>query len=102
MPIPAVLEMLKKIEEIHTRKGRDYAAAENPFENFERSATVTSWFKFEEDKVFATFISTKLARLATLLNSGAKPNNESIDDSFLDLATYCILWYAAYKDSEQI
>lgn len=97
MPIPAVLEMLNKIEEIHSRKGKDYAAAENPFENFERSATVISWFKLEEDKVFATLISTKMAKLATLLNSGDKPMNESIEDSFIDLATYCILWYAAYK-----
>lgn len=93
--IPEVIEMLNRINEIHQRKNEDYAA--QPFENFIRSAALASWFKFDSDKSFVVLIGTKLARLATLLNKGVIPNNESVDDSFLDLATYCILWAAYYQ-----
>lgn len=95
MAIPEVLDILKSIEDIHKKKNEDYAADGKPFENFERSADVASWFSNASDKPFVVLIATKLARLATLL-TGRKPNNESIDDSFLDLCTYCILWWASY------
>jgi len=36
-------------------------------------------------------IATKVARLGVLLNSDKKPNNESIEDSVLDLANYSVL-----------
>lgn len=93
-PIPSVIEMLRNIEEIHRKKNEDYAATGSPFENFERSAQVAEWFNDPIDKPFVVLIATKLARLATLLNKEQGPNNESIEDSFLDLATYCILWSA--------
>ena len=31
---------------------------------------------------------------------GKAPNNESIDDTFLDLITYCALFYAYWKEQE--
>jgi len=101
MPIPEVIQLLEKIKTIHEKKNQDYAAPGKDFENFERSAEIASWFDKEIDKAFTILIGTKLARLATLLNADnaglAKPNNESIDDSFLDLATYCILWGSNYQ-----
>jgi len=94
--IPEVVEMLDRIKLIHSKKNEDYTSV-NPFDNFQRSAMVSEWFNNRYDKVFVTLISTKLARLATLLNSTKAPNNESVEDSFLDLATYCILWSAFNK-----
>lgn len=94
--IPGVMTLLNKIASTHEKKNEDYAASDNQFENFEHSALVSSWFKQDIDKAFVTLITTKLTRLATLLNSDKPPNNESIDDSFLDLATYSILW-GAYR-----
>ena len=94
--LPEVIEMLDKIKQIHAKKNEDYASV-NPFDNFQRSAVVSEWFNNRFDKVFVTLIATKLARLATLLNSDKQPNNESVEDSFLDLATYCILWSAFNK-----
>lgn len=100
--IPEVIALLDKIRTIHEKKNSDYAAVNSPFENFERSAKLSSWFNSDADKSFVVLIGTKLARLATLLNDkNKKPNNESIDDSFLDLATYCILW-GAYHQNKQI
>lgn len=97
MSIPEVMSILDKIKTIHEKKNADYAAIGSPYENFTRSAELQSWFANSIDKSFAVLVGTKLARLSTLLNSGNEPNNESIEDSFLDLATYCILWSAYHQ-----
>ena len=94
--IPQFIELLEKMREIHIKKNKDYAAASNPFENFERSAYLMDWFTNGVDRSFVSLIATKLARLATLLNKTEGPENESIEDSFLDLCTYCTLW-ASYR-----
>lgn len=94
--IPEVLEILEKIKSIHDKKNEDYAGT-HPFDNFIRSATISEWFNNRYDKAFVVLIGTKLARLANLLNSSKEPNNESVEDSFLDLSTYCILWAAFHK-----
>lgn len=95
------VELLDKMKLVHNRKSSDYAAINSPFENFDRSSWLASWFKNDIDKTFAVLIGVKLARLATLLGKVSKPNNESIADTFLDLANYCTLWaaYHAQKDS---
>lgn len=95
--IPEVERILNQIRTIHSKKNEDYSANSKPFENFDRSTEIMSWFEYNGHKSFVWPIATKLARLATLLNSKKKPNNESIEDSFLDLVTYCVLWWAFYK-----
>ena len=40
----------------------------------------------------------KIARLTNLINNNKTPNNESIDDSFIDLIGYSKLAYCNYKD----
>lgn len=87
-------DILARIQAIHTRKNHDYAQDGNPFSNFERAAELASWFKHEHDKVFVTMLGIKLARLAELTSSGKTPNNESVDDTFLDFCTYGVLWMA--------
>lgn len=72
-------------------KRADYSDKEI-HQNFERSELVVSWFKEDIDKVYVTLIVTKLARLAVLLSNTREPNNESIEDSFIDLTNYCALW----------
>lgn len=89
------IQLLQRMKEIHEKKNADYSNIRF-FENFERSAELASWFNNSIDKSFVTLIGTKLARLATLLNKEGAPNNESIDDSFLDLTVYCGLW-ASYR-----
>lgn len=92
---PLVVEMLRKLHEIHNSKNDDYASSD-PYENFIRSAQVAEWFNDDRDKPYAVLIATKLARLATLLSKDGPPNNESIEDTFDDLALYSILW-ATYR-----
>lgn len=96
------LDLLNEMRTIHDKKNHDYASQLNKFENFERSAELSSWFESEIDKNFIVLIGTKLARLSTLLNSKKEPNNESISDSFLDLTTYCGLWASYHKHQKKM
>lgn len=105
------IDLIDKMRSIHESKAADYASSSNVDENFERVAIIQEWFNNPIDKAFAGFIAVKLARLAVLLNaehkfkignesiiaSSYKPNNESIDDSFLDMTVYSGLWGASHK-----
>lgn len=55
---------------------------------------LTKLFQKNDDKVYATMIGIKIGRLSALLNSEAKPNNESVLDSFDDLIVYAAIWKA--------
>ena len=88
---------LERMAEIHERKSHDYATAANPYSNFEYAAIVAEPFADPMDRTFATMLGIKLARLAELTASGKTPQNESIRDTFDDLATYAALW-ASYED----
>jgi len=86
--------------EIIKKKQVDYATdpTKNRYENFERSGTIASWFKDPIDIAFATLIGTKLARLGSLLSENKTPNNETVEDTFIDLANYSALW-GGYRTS---
>lgn len=90
------LELLDKSKKIHETKNQDYTSG-NVDENFIRMKLISEWFNDPLDKVFATMVAVKLARLATLLNKSTTPKHESVDDSFLDLFTYVGLWAANYN-----
>ncbi len=102
MPNEDFLQILERSKEIHLKKSQDYTTNTevNPHENFERAALIASWFPVKY-AAFAVLIGTKLARLASLLTkeeqSGYSPNNESTDDSFLDLLTYSGLFFSFWK-----
>lgn len=91
---PNFTEMLEKMRAIHQRKNHDYAKDTDPFSNFRQAAILVSWFKDPLDQLFAGLFGIKLARLAELKGSGKTPNNESVFDSHLDLATYATIWGA--------
>jgi hypothetical protein len=95
-------ELLDKSKAIHLKKRADYTTKpdENPFENFTRANELISWFP-SKYRSFASHIGTKLARIGSLLSNSKEPTNESLDDSFLDLVTYCALMYGFYKFSQE-
>ncbi len=94
--IPDFLKSLEQMKELHLKKNADYASEANPFDNFDVSEYLISKFKYDRDKVFVWPIATKLARLGNLLSSDNPPNNESIEDSFIDIANYILLWKADF------
>lgn len=89
--------LLDRMRATHDKKSADYASDSDPFSNFRYAAQVAESFT-GVNQVFATLIAVKLARLAQL-HGGKVPNNESIEDSHLDLATYCAIW-SSYQLSE--
>lgn len=94
-------EIFKKCQKVTMSKRHDYTSNPNSdnHENFKRSAEISSWFKNEQDKAYAVLVGTKLARLGTLLGN-KEPNNESIDDTFIDLVNYCALWMERRTEKE--
>src|SRR3972149_5938730 len=90
--IPEFIAALEKMKNIHIKKNEDYSSDSNPFSNFDVAEYGISLFKSDRDKTFACPIFTKLARLSVLLSTNKLPNNESIDDSFIDIANYILLW----------
>jgi hypothetical protein len=93
-------EILERAMSLLVSKGQDYTSdvKTSQFENFERAALISSWFIRDEDKVYATLIGIKLARLASLLNKRVNPNHETTDDTFVDGSNYFALW-AGSKDN---
>ena len=94
-----IQEIFKKCQKITLSKRHDYTSSDDNHENFKRSAELASWFKSDQDKAYAVLIGTKLARLATLLDN-KEPNNESIEDTFLDLTNYCALFAERRTEKE--
>jgi len=87
--------LIEKCKEIHDKKSHDYASDSNPFSNFEQAASVANVTTHE---VFKVLIGIKLARLSELLTNNKDPKNESIEDTFIDLANYCLLWGSYYAE----
>lgn len=94
---PYFHELLKRMAETHDKKNHDYAKGDNPFSNFEEAAAFAG---VSVDRVFAIFIGTKQARINELVGGGKTPTNESLADSYLDLAVYATL-RAAYALKRQ-
>ena len=89
-------ESLKLMKQIHDSKVQDYAEPGNRMSNFDVQEYISKLFKNDRDKVFATMIGVKIARLGVLLSKEGKPNNESIQDTFIDLANYTLIWKEDY------
>ena len=93
-------KLLDDIKELHERKAHDYSKESDPYSNFKFAALLVAEFSNPVDQVFASLIGVKISRLSQLLG-GKEPNNESIEDSFKDLTTYCALWTSHYVDTHQ-
>jgi len=91
---PYLASVILDVMKMHTSKAHDYATPENPFVNFEDVAMMAGT---DVDTVFRQFIGVKLARLKNLLVGGKTPNNETIDDTRLDLAVYALLYLSYYR-----
>jgi hypothetical protein len=103
--LPVFIETLDKLRILHEAKNADYASDSNPLSNFEFTAYILSQaIKHGVTPRYLPYIShiaTKLARTINLLGNERKPNNESILDTFNDMACYSILMKCEYlKDRD--
>lgn len=87
--------LLYQMGELHAKKNADYAADSDSYSNFKEAAAVAGC---SIDTVFTVMIGIKLARLKELLTKGKQPNNESIQDSRMDLVMYAGLWCSYYLE----
>ena len=74
-------------KKIMISKSGDYATNEDKLQNFKVAGAVSG---ITAEQQCLSLIATKVARLGVLLKSGT-PNNESIEDSIIDLANYSFL-----------
>jgi len=81
-----LLDLYPEIEKVLISKGNDYANADR-LSNFKLAGSICG---LKPELNCLSLIATKVARLGVLLNSD-KVNNESIEDSVLDLINYAIL-----------
>ncbi len=86
-------DAVEQMRRVHQAKSHDYAKDTNPYSNFEFAARIADEFPDGPDRVFATMMAIKLARLAELLSQHKTPKHESIEDTFLDLCNYGVLWW---------
>jgi hypothetical protein len=85
------------------RKRADYARDGSPFSNFETTSEmlgIPGWTRI--DSAFFNVLQ-KIARLKALRANGRMddPQNESVIDTYLDLAVYAVLTYAMARISQE-
>lgn len=79
-------EFVHKMNETLLKKGNDYANNDR-LSNFKLAGNICG---LTSEQVCLSLIATKVARLGVLLTS-KEPENESVQDSLLDLANYTLL-----------
>ncbi len=84
-----------EIKELHKRKGADYGTDEDPFDNLRASEDfgLAAWIGV------AIRMRDKQSRIQSFIKKGVLAN-ESIEDSFLDLANYAMLALALYREAK--
>jgi hypothetical protein len=95
----------KKLLEVSKSKGKDYATEKDILWNFKTISLVTKTLGIDVTTPtgYSLFmVLLKIARLTNLLNAEKTPNNESIDDSFLDGINYFKLAYCNYVESNKL
>ena len=90
-------DQIAEIEKVLTRKGSDYTKGEDSLEVFKKIGHLADLSPLDVCKMF---VCAKVVRINNLLQTGDKPNYDSIRDSFLDLQCYSILWEQIYIDSK--
>jgi len=90
----------KFVEEMRTtlfKKGQDYSN-EDRLSNFKLAGNIVG---IGPALNCLNLIATKVARLGILLNTTGIPNNESVNDSVLDLTNYGVLLSMIINEDKQ-
>jgi hypothetical protein len=87
-------EITDKMRGIMLSKGNDYANKDR-LSNFKLAGSICG---LSPEQNCLSLIATKVARLGVLLKEKSEPNNESIEDSLVDMANYTLLLIMILKD----
>ncbi len=93
-------ELDSRVMQAANSKGHDYASQDvlSNFKSVSRAAKELGLNVTDPTNYALFMVLLKIARLSNLLNTGKKPNNETIDDSFLDGINYMKLAYCNYLE----
>jgi hypothetical protein len=90
---PMFFKILEEMEAMHRNKGSDYGEDEDIFSNIRQASDwgIPSWV--------GSMIRAgdKVARLKSA-STGRDLKNESVEDSFIDLASYAIIGLILYRE----
>ena len=90
-------ELFEEQRKILSKKGNDYAG-DDILSNFRLAGMIVNQSSKHPDAINClNLIGTKVARLGQLLNTDKHAQNESIQDSVIDLANYASLLYIMLK-----
>lgn len=94
---PRFYQRLGDLAELHTRKSQDYGAEEDPYRNVRASEEfgVPAWLGA------VIRLNDKVQRLKSLATKGELAN-ESVRDSFQDIAVYAIIADILYEDEYRV
>jgi hypothetical protein len=98
--INLIQDLDSKLIQVLRSKGEDYAG-EDVLSNFKQVSEAAKVLNINVDEPtnYALFMCIlKIARLSNLINNNKVPNNEGIEDSFIDLIGYAKLAYCNFKD----
>jgi len=87
-------QTVDKMRDIMLSKGNDYAN-EDRLSNFKLAGSICG---LTPQQNCLSLIATKVARLGVLLKEKSEPNNESIEDSLVDMANYTLLLIMILRD----
>jgi len=91
------IDLTERSRLLMARKNHDYSKI-GPFDNFKvcEALQITS----AENGIIIR-IGDKLSRLASIFEKGVQVNEESIDDTILDIINYAVLLYGVHLDRKQ-
>lgn len=91
------------IVQTNRRKRKDYAKDGDPFSNFKTTASMLGIKEFGPAESAFFNVLQKVARLQSLRMNGRmiKTANESVIDTYLDLAVYSVILYAIVIQSQE-
>jgi hypothetical protein len=85
---------LEELRQLHCRKAADYGSARDPLKNIRSGAEFVG---IEPWRAAMVRIADKVSRLATHNRTGSL-ENEGVEDTLLDLASYAILALVLYRE----
>ena len=91
----AYFEVLEELRELHTRKSQDYGAPTDPLANIRAGAEFVG---IEPWRATLIRVADKIQRLKTFCRDG-RLSCESVEDGFLDLASYAIIGLVMYREA---
>jgi hypothetical protein len=99
-PYDGFEKLLIPIVEMNRKKRADYASEANLYQNFDRNAEMMDMEGYDALEDCLSMVARKFGRIVNL--RGRDPKNESVVDSYLDLAVYGILCYGlAMRKAEE-